>query len=229
MLQKDGRRLQIGQGEVYADVRRNDGDAVTGDVMRRPKILANGLVIKNARVAIRHNTNPAVFFPGHDPQRTFNNPNRQQLVETEEIIEAVVPSDVQFVQVKRGSAEDIYADFGLISDDDDDVIESDASDSSDAEELVPSEVNKPNFADPEDVFEMLATKDIRTFGITKEDFAALKLTKGQTRKLYESVTGKSSNKLEGQTMRKEIRKIASQSLTNYKRVLGEIKLIRSPE
>lgn len=231
MLEKDGARLRIGSGAVYADVRREDGGPMLGNMMRKPKILANGLIIKSARIDMRNITVPAVFFPSTDPQRVFD--AKAKVEKEEEIIEAepVLDEAPKFVQVKRGSVEDIYADLGLIADEDEDVVDTDedTEDHTSDKSVTNADANKPNFADPEAIFEMLATKDIRNYGITKDDFTALKLTRKQLRELYENVTGRSSKDLDGSGIRKELRKLSSQSFANHKRVMAAIKQVRSKE
>lgn len=226
MLRKYGQSLQIGQGEVYAEVRREDGGALIGhDTLRRPRVLANGMVIKSARISLHNNPAPAVFFPGVDPQRTFPEAEKPVVTQVEVIEGATAPSEFQFVQISRGKAEDVYADLGLIADDEDEIDQ----DVEPIDEVSNASLNKQNISEPEEIFEMLATKDIRSFGITKEDFNALKLTKKQIRKLYDSVTGKPSSNQETSSLKKEIRKVASQSYANYKRVMSEIKKIRETQ
>jgi len=224
MLRKGNQMLHIGSGEIYANVSREDGDSLPSGVMRRPKILGNGLVIKSARVSVRNNTAPAVFFPSRDPKKMFDVPEKEKPAQEVEV-QVTAPSEFQFVQVKRGKAEDAFADLGLI-DVDDDIVETEVDETV---EVTNAEANKPNLSEPEEVFEMLATKDIHSFGITKDDFAALNLTKKQVKRLYESVTGKSPNNQEGPALKKEIRKISMQSYANYKRVIAEIDKIRNPE
>ncbi len=224
MIRKEGSRLLVGNGDIYVDVRRDDGDSLIGSHMRKPKFLSNGLVLKSARINVQHNTTPAVFFPGVDPQRTFTSsvPVPEVAVDNEP---EVIYEQPTFVQVRKETAQDIFADMGLIADDDD-AVESEIIED-DIETVSNADANKPNIADPEDVFEILSSKDIRNFGLTKEDLSALKLTKRQVRELYQNVSGKNGANQESSNLRKEIRKIADQSFQNYKRVMTEIKRIRT--
>ncbi len=219
-------RLQQERGSVYANVVREDGDLLPEGSMRNPKVITNGMVLKNPRIQLRNPTVPAVFFPSLDPHRQFEEyfPSQKQKESDVEEVE-VIDESPTFIQVqRRETPEDIFADMGLIVDDEDAV---DATEEQDNTEVSLKDANAPNFSTPEEMFEILASKTIKNFEMTKDDFNALKFTKGQIRKLYSSVTGKSHNNQEIVTLKKEIRKVANQSIANYKRVLNEIKTIRA--
>lgn len=229
MAQFDRNKLQLQQdrGSVYANVVREDGDSLPEGSMRNPKVITNGMVLKNPRIQLRNPTVPAVFFPSLDPHRQF-----EEYFPTEKVKEAdveevdVIDDSPTFIQVqRRETPEDIFADMGLIVDDEDAVDSTEEQDNSAEPSL--KDMNAPNFSSPEEMFEILASKTIKNFEMTKDDFNALKFTKGQIRKLYTSVTGKAHSNQEIVTLKKEIRKVANQSIANYKRVLNEIKTIRA--
>lgn len=216
-------RLQTSQGKQFVDVRREDGEPVLGNTaMRRPVFLGNGLVCKSVRINVPRAGQPAMFDPSHGDYAHCVIPEHLKVVEAAPVIEVKEESVQQYTQRNLYKTDDVFADMGLIQDD------SDEEANEDQPQDLPSisDANKPTIAEPEDVFAELASKDMRDFGITREDMAAMRLTKRQVRLVYEGVTGKIPGDQDIGLLKKRIRDFAGRGYADYKRTIAELERVR---
>lgn len=223
---RNSNRLQSSQGDRYVDVRREDGQPVIGNTaMRRPVFLGNGLVAKSVRMNVPRAGHPAMFDPSVSGPAVCVIP--PHLLESSQAPKIEVRDDEpvqQYTQREIYKTDDIFADMGLIQDDSDDEANEDPGEQDPLPTI--AESNRPTIAEPEDVFAELASKDIRDFGITKEDMQAMRLTKRHVRLAYEGVTGKNPGDIDIGLLKKRIRDFAGQGYANYKRTITELERVR---
>ena len=115
-----------------------------------------------------------------------------------------------------------WADLQIVVDDSEEIVEAEIIETT----LSPAEANTSNETTPEDLIELLLTRDLAQATMTVEEFNALKLTKRQLWKLFEQVIGQTTQK---PTVENAITKIlarANANAANYSRVISAIKRVR---
>jgi hypothetical protein len=87
-------------------------------------------------------------------------------------------------------------------------------------------LNQPSELSPEELFDELINRDLRDFGLTEQEFNALRLSKRQLWLLNERVIGRTANKPTVPQAIRAIIEAANKDGSNYSRVMAAIKRVR---
>jgi hypothetical protein len=150
--------------------------------------------------------------------------NEPAVVETSQAVE-VVEEDLNlqgFMARTSVAKTNVFADIGIIEVDDDVIAEDEAPDDN---ETSNAEFNAPNQSSPEDLFAELLERGPKSFGISKDELAAFKLTRKQVKSLYTDVTGRQPGNVTIPKMKSRIRGVAGESYADYTRVMDAIKKV----
>jgi hypothetical protein len=229
MAQSQNLRLflqsQSGNTEVDRGVRARvqipgeyTGNAI---VMGQHQVARNApLIVKPASHQKRGYYDPSVHGTWH-PAGNVTEQDTTQHVETAPVVEEEL--NLQgFIAKQSVAGVNVFADIGLIVEDDDVLAE---DEDTTGYEPTNAELNAPNVVDPSDLFAELAERGSKSFGISKEELATLKLTRKQVKSLYTDVTGKNPGNVTIPKMKSRIRGVASDSYADYTRVMNAIKKV----
>jgi ribosomal 50S subunit-associated protein YjgA (DUF615 family) len=142
-------------------------------------------------------------------------------------VEVVKPEIVTEAFTKNSpTSADPWADI-QITVDEDEIVEAEVISSTDDKSN--KDLNAMAELTPEELFAELLERDLRDFGLTEQEFNALRLSKRQLWKLNEQVIGRTANK---PTVAQAIRAIlekANKDASNYARVMAAIKRVREQQ
>lgn len=145
-------------------------------------------------------------------------------VEEAVVAEVVEELNLQGFMAKQSVAtNDIFADIGYVIEDDSVIAEEEEDVAGDSPSN--AELNAPNHASVEDLFGELIERGPKSFGISKEELAAFKLTRKQVKALYSEVTGRQPGATTIPKMKARIRAVAGESFADYTRVTTAIKKV----
>lgn len=229
MAQSQNLRLflqsQSGNTEVDRGVRARV--QIPGEYTGNAVIMGQHQVARNAALLIkpvshlnRGYYDPSVHGSWH-PAGNVAEPVDTSSIELAPVVEEEL--NLQgFIAKQSVAGVNVFADIGLIIEDDDVLAEDE--DTADYEPTN-AELNAPNVVAPEDLFAELADRGSKSFGISKDELATLKLTRKQVKSLYTDVTGKQPGNVTIPKMKARIRGVASDSYADYTRVMNAIKKV----
>lgn len=119
-----------------------------------------------------------------------------------------------------------WADLQIVVEDEDEIVHATVVSE---REITPTEANQSNDLEPEELIEILVSRDLAHATMTAEEFNALKLSKRQLWKLYSQIIGHTTNKPTVPQAIDAILKRANASGGNYSRVTSAIKRVREQE
>jgi hypothetical protein len=188
----------------------------------RTKLLG-GQASRSGVVRVTHAApGPAAYFdPAYAVQRA---PDPSLVVKPVEVVKPEIVTEA-FTKNSPTSA-DPWADI-QITVDEDEIVEAEVISST--EDKSNAELNAMSELTPEELFAELLERDLRDFGLTEQEFNALRLSKRQLWKLNEQVIGRTANK---PTVAQAIRAIlekANKDASNYARVMAAIKRVREQQ
>ena len=155
---------------------------------------------------------------------TWHPEGRQDQAPAAEAVVAEVVEELNlqgFMAKQSVATNDIFADIGYVIEDDSIV----AEDEDGEEGPSNAELNAPNHSSVEELFGELIERGPKSFGISKEELAAFKLTRKQVKALYTEVTGRQPGSTTIPKMKARIRAGASESFADYTRVTAAIKKV----
>lgn len=165
------------------------------------------------------------YDPSHDGQRSIvsNTPPKQVEQAPVVIVEEEETNLQGFQMKKKTDVMNPFADIGIIYEDENVLAEAE-----EAEVVVTSnaDLNASNLVDPETLYAEMLDRTTKTFGISREELAAFNLTSAQVKALFVEVTGERSTQIPVGKQKRRIRDKASQSFSDYTRVINAIKKVR---
>lgn len=164
------------------------------------------------------------YDPAHDGQRS--------IVSKAPVVQEVVPEivveeeevNLQGFQMKeKTNVMNPFADIGIVYEDENVIAEAEEPDTT-----TPSnaELNASNVVDPETLYAELLDRNVKSFGISREELAAFNLTAAQVKALFVDVIGSNPNVVPIGKQKRRIRDVASKSFSDYTRVINAIKKVR---
>ena len=235
MFNHSGNKLQCSKDGRYVNFQRDDGQPVPKGSIRQAIFVTNGLIAKGARMSVPHSCMPAIFDPSTIVPMCVIPEGLVHKIEKPKYDEKDEAPIQNFTQVVRHESEDVFADFGLIEDDGDEVSEAASDQELSKTTEMPTKLPKPtsqiddrvkDMRSPfERAWEALNIKQVEEFGISKDELTALLLTKRQIRNIYEGCLGSNPGNIEIGVLKQEIRKYANSSYANYTRAVSEIERV----
>lgn len=164
------------------------------------------------------------YDPAHDGQRSIisKTPIVQEVVP--EIVVEEEEVNLQGFQMKeKTNVMNPFADIGIVYEDENVIAEAEEPDTT-----TPSnaELNASNVVDPETLYAELLDRNVKSFGISREELAAFNLTAAQVKALFVDVIGSNPNVVPIGKQKRRIRDVASKSFSDYTRVINAIKKVR---
>lgn len=177
------------------------------------------IVKKQSHQAVRY------YDPAHHGQKTIMGtvqvaqdelPIAREVVEEENNLQG-------FTLRERADVMNVFADIGIVVEDDNILAEDEETDPADSASN--QELNGSNVIDPAALYAELADKTTKNFGISKQELASFNLTARQVKALYTEVTGKQPGTTSAGKLKRRIRDAASESYSNYTRVMMALKKV----
>lgn len=184
-------------------------------------LMSPHFVARSGDVVLKPKSNQQLRFydPSIHGQAAFAMQVPKQVVveDKKEVIEVEEENLNGFVVAPKITKDSPFAELGIVFEDDseeaDEEVDADAQD---------NEVSGVEL-DGDTVYTELLGKSSKSFGISKDELAALHLTKKQVKDVFNDVIGRTTNSTSIGKMKKRIRETANASYGNYTRVMEAIK------
>lgn len=218
------------QSNVEIVMHRNDGTIVMtqGALAGVRTKLLGGQASRSGVVRVAHAApGPAAYFdPAYAQQKPIDPSAIVKPVETPKAVEAEQPKIMTEAFTKSApTSADPWADI-QITVDEDEIVEAEVIETV---EKSNAELNASSELSPEELFAELLDRDLRNFGLTEQEFNALRLSKRQLWKLNEQVIGRTANRPTVQYAIKAIIDKANKDASNYARVMAAIKRVKEQQ
>jgi len=200
---------------------------IPGDHTGNGILMGQNTIARSSTLILKPQSHQRVRYydPSHAGQRTILStaPKEEQAPQILEVIATEEELNLQgFGTKEKMSAMNPFADIGIIYENED-VIAGDE----DPDDTTPSnsDLNAPSLVDPDVVYAELLEKGVKNYGISKMELGAFSLTLKQVKALYVDVTGKQPTNITSGKMKRRIRDLASQSYSDYTRVISAIEKV----